>query len=180
MFRLGEFLRSMGTRAQVLESNQIEAPEIAMGNVVFVGRMVENRQIQAMSEGRPLVLDAQGIHNTQPQAGEPTLFADRKPKDPSDTEESYALISRVPGLYRDGEVLYLTGNRVASITGGVQAFTDPAFASTLVSKLKDAAGNLPRYYQVVLKVRSMDDMPIDVAYMMHRALPKSAPKEIAK
>jgi hypothetical protein len=180
MFRLGEFLRSMGTRAQVLESNQIEAPEIAMGNVVFVGRMVENRQIQAMSEGRPLVLDAQGIHNTQPQAGEPTLFADRKPKDPSDTEESYALISRVPGLYRDGEVLYLTGNRVASITGGVQAFTDPAFASTLVSKLKDAAGNLPRYYQVVLKVRSMDDMPIDVAYMMHRALPESAPRQVPK
>jgi hypothetical protein len=106
MFRLGEFLRSMGTRAQVLESNQIEAPEVAMGNVVYVGKMVENRQIQAMSQGRPLVLDAQGIHNTQPEAGEPAMFADRPPKDPSDTEESYALISRVPGLYRDGEVLY--------------------------------------------------------------------------
>lgn len=180
MFRLGEFLRSMGTRAQVLESNQIEAPEVAMGNVVFVGRMVENRQIQAMSQGRPLVLDAQGIHNAQPLAGEPTLFADRPPKDPSDTEESYALVSRVPGLYRDGEVLYLTGNRVASITGGVQAFTDPAFASTLVSKMKDASGNLPRYYQVVLKVRSMDDMPIDVEYVMHRALAKVAPRQVPK
>jgi hypothetical protein len=62
----------------------------------------------------------------------------------------------------------------------VQAFTDPAFASTLVSKLKDASGNLPRYYQVVLKVRSMDDMPIDVAYMMHRALPKTTPGQVAK
>ncbi len=180
MFRLGEFLQSMGTRAQVLESNQIEAPEVAMGNVVFVGRMVENRQIQAMSQGRPLVLDAQGIHNTEPQPGEPTLFADRPPKDPSDTEESYALISRVPGLYRDGEVLYLTGNRVASITGGVQAFTDPIFAAMLVSKMKDASGQLPRYYQVVLKVRSMDDMPIDVEYVMHRVLAKVAPRQAPK
>lgn len=174
MFRLGEFLRSMGTRAQVLESTQIEAPEVAMGNVVFVGRMVENRQIQAMSQGRPLVLDAKGIRNTQPIAGEPTLFADQLPLDPSDTEESYALISRVPGLYRNGEVLYLTGNRVASITGGVQAFTDAAFASKLVAKMKDNSGNLPEYYQVVLKVRSMDDMPIDVEYVMHRALPRTA------
>lgn len=180
MFRLGEFLRSMGTRAQVLESNQIEAPEVAMGNVVFVGRMVENRQIQAMSQGRPLVLEKDGIHNTEPLPGEPTLFADRPPKDPSDTEESYALISRVPGLYRDGEVLYLTGNRVASITGGVQAFTDPVFAAMLVSKMKDASGQLPRYYQVVLKVRSMDDMPIDVEYVMHRALAKVAPRQAPK
>jgi hypothetical protein len=121
-------------------------------------------------EGRPFVLDAVGIHNTQPQAGEPALFADRLPADPADTEESFALISRVPGLYGNGEVLYLSGNRVGSITGGVQAFTDPQFAATLVSEMKDASGHLPRYYQVVLKVRSMDNMPIETRYVLHRAL----------
>jgi hypothetical protein len=62
----------------------------------------------------------------------------------------------------------------------VQAFTDPTFAATLVSKMKDASGNLPRYYQVVLKVRSMDDMPIEVEYVMHRALAKVAPRQVAK
>jgi hypothetical protein len=171
VFRLGEFVHSLNTKAQVLESDQIEAPEVAMGNVVFLGRSVENRQMQAMSEGRPFVLDAQGIHNNQPLAGEPALFVDRLPADPSDTEESFALISRVPGLYGNGEVLYLSGNRVASITAGVQAFTDPAFAQKLVSKMKGADGKLPRYYQVVLKVRAMDDMPIEIDYVLHRVLP---------
>jgi len=171
VFRLGEFLGALKTNVQVLQSDQIEAPEVAMGNVVFLGRMVENRQLQAMSEGRPFVLDAAGIHNAQPTAGEPALFADNLPKDPSDTEESYALISRVPGLYGNGQVLYLSGNRVASITGGVQAFTDPQFAQTLVAKMKNAEGKLPPFYQVVLRVRSMDDMPIDIQYVVHRALP---------
>lgn len=174
LFRLGEFLGSLKTNIQVLQSDQIEAPEVAMGNVVFLGRMVENRQMQAMSEGRPFVLDAAGIHNTQPLAGEPALFADKLPGDPSDTEESYALISRVPGLYGNGQVLYLSGNRVASITGGVQAFTDSQFAQNLVAKMKNADGKLPSFYQVVLRVRSMDDMPIDVQYVLHRALQVTA------
>ncbi len=154
-----------------------------MGNVVFLGRTVENRQMQAMSEGRPFMLDTEGIHNTQPLAGEPALFADRLPQDPSDTEESFALVSRVPGLYGNGEVLYLSGNRVGAITGGVQAFTDPKFAATLVSEMKDASGKLPPYYQVVLKVRSMDDMPIEIRYVLHRALTapaRSSPDKQAK
>ncbi|MEP6961746.1 MAG: hypothetical protein ABI995_06700 [Acidobacteriota bacterium] len=171
VFRLGEFLGALKTSVQVLRSDQIEAPEVAMGNVVFLGPMVENRQMQAMTEGRPFVLEAAGIRNVQPLAGEPAVFTDRPPADPQDTEESYALISRVPGLYKNGEVLYLSGNRVGSVTGGVQAFTDPAIAHTLVTRMKDAAGNLPRYYQVVVKVRSMDDMPIDITYVVHRALP---------
>lgn len=177
VFRLGEFLGAFKTNVQVFQSDQIEAPEVAMGNVVFLGRMVENRQMQAMSEGRPFALDAEGIHNTQPAPGEPTLFADRLPSDPSDTEESYALISRVPGLYGNGQVLYLSGNRVASLTGGVQAFTDPQFAQTLVAKMKDASGKMPAFYQVILRVRSMDEMPIEIQYVLHRALPPhSLPK----
>ena len=180
-FRLGAFLGKLKTNVQVLGSDQIEAPEVAMGNVVFLGRTVENRQAQAMSEGRPFMLDAEGIHNTQPLPGEPSLFADRLPQDPSDTEESFALVSRVPGLYGNGEVLYLSGNRVGAITGGVQAFTDPKFAATLVAEMKDASGKLPQSYQVVLKVRSMDDMPIEIRYVLHRALTApSRPTEKAK
>lgn len=174
VFRLGEFLGKLKTNIQVLQSDQIEAPEVAMGNVVFLGQMAENRQVKAMSEGRPFVLEADGIHNTQPQSGEPSLFADRPPSDPSDTEESFALISRVPGLYGNGQVLYLSGNRPASIVGGVQGFTDPEFAKTLVAKMKDASGQVPRYYQVVLKVRSMDDMPIEISYVLHRSIAAAA------
>ena len=171
LVRLGEFFGVRRTRVQVLSGDQIEAPEVAMGNVVWVGSVKDNRQMQAMFAGRPFAMEADGIHNLQPRAGEPALIADRPQSDPQDTEESYALISRVPGLYGNGEVLYLSGNRAASITGGVNAFTDAAFAKTLVEKLRDASGKVPRYYQVVLKVRSMDEMPIEVTYLLHRAVP---------
>jgi hypothetical protein len=51
----------------------------------------------------------------------------------------------------------------------VQAFTDPTLARSLVSKLS-ASRDFPRYYQVVLKVKSMDNMPIEISYMFHRDL----------
>jgi hypothetical protein len=169
---LGQFLGMLHKQdVLVTSSDQIAAPEIAMGNVVFLGPVAGNRQMQAMSADRPFVLEPKGIRNMNPRPGEPELFADKPPRDPQDTEESYALISRVPGLYGNGEVLYLAGNRISSITGEVQAFTDAMFAKTLVSKMKKPDGSLPRYYQVVLKVRSMDTMPIEVSYVVHRELP---------
>jgi len=168
---LGQFLGMLHKQdVLVTSSDQIAAPEIAMGNVVFLGPVAGNRQMQAMSADRPFVLEPDGIRNMNPAPGEPALFTDKPPHDPQDTEESYALISRVPGLYGNGEVLYLAGNRISSITGEVQAFTDPMFAKTLVSKMKKSDGTVPRYYQVVLKVRSMDTMPIEVSYVVHREL----------
>jgi len=176
---LGQFLGMLQKRdVLVTSSDQIAAPEVAMGNVVFLGPVVGNRQMQAMSADWPFMLESEGIRNTAPASGEPELFKDKPPKDPQDTEESYALVSRVPGLYGNGEVLYLSGSRISSITGEVQAFTDPMFAKTLVAKMKKADGSLPRYYQVVLKVKSMDNMPIEVTYASHRELP--GPPQSAK
>jgi len=179
---LGQFLGIHKPDVLLTRSDQLGAPEIAMGNVVFLGPVAGNRQMQAMSADRPFVLEPGGIRNMNPLPGEQDFFADRPPKDAMDTEESYALISRVPGLYGNGEVLYLSGNRISSITGEVQAFTDAVFARTLVSKMKKPDGSLPRYYQVVLKIRSMDDMPIDISYVLYRELtisastPSTAPK----
>jgi hypothetical protein len=62
----------------------------------------------------------------------------------------------------------------------VQALTDPALARTLVAKMKMADGSMPRYYQVVLKVKSMDDMPVDISYMFHRDLSASHTAALAR
>jgi hypothetical protein len=174
--RLGEFFSLHKLNVQVLASDQLGAPEVAMGNVLFLGPPAQNRQMQAMAEGRPFVLEKDGIHNLAPRPGEPALIADRLPSDPQDAEESYALIMRVPGLYGGGEVLYVSGNRVSSIAGGVHAFTDAAFARSLVRKMSEPNGSFPRYFQVVLKVQSMDDMPIDTSYFLHREIPPAAAK----
>jgi hypothetical protein len=170
-FYLGQFLGERKKDIQLTPNEQLSMPEIAMGNVVFLGTTAGSRQIRAaVPEDHQLVLGPDGIRNLNPRPGEPALLADRSPTDPQDTAESYALISHFPGLNGNGELLYFSGNKIPAVMGAVQAFTDPAVARALVNKMKAPGGSLPHFYQVVLKVRSMDDMPIDISYVFHRDL----------
>lgn len=169
-FLLGQFLGERKKDIQLTPSEQLSMPEIAMGNVVFLGSNAASRQARALPDDRQIVLDGDGVHNLSPKQGEPVVLSDRTPTDPQDTAESYALVSHFPGLNGNGELLYFSGNKVPALTGAVQAFTDPVFARTLVAKMKNSNGALPHFYQVVLKVRSMDDMPIDISYIFHRDL----------
>jgi hypothetical protein len=163
-FLLGQFLASRKPNIMLTRTDLVSMPEVTMDNVIFLGSSTGNRQIQALSAGQPIVLEPAGIRNLNPRPGEPAFIADS-----SDNDEVHALISLMPGIYGHGELLYFSGNQIASVMAAVQAFTDPTLARTLVSKITTPAG-FPRYYQVVLKVKSMDNMPIEISYMFHRDL----------
>ena len=162
-FLLGQFLASRKLNIMLTRSDLVSMPEVTMDNVIFLGQSSGNRQIEALSAGQPIVLEPGGIRNLNPRPGEPAFISD------SADEESYALISLLPGIYGHGELLYFSGNQISSVMAAVQAFTDPTLARSLVSKLS-ASRDFPRYYQVVLKVKSMDNMPIEISYMFHRDL----------
>jgi hypothetical protein len=171
-FLLGQFLAHRKDNVLLTRSDLLSTPEVVMDNVVFLGPVAGNRQIQAISPGQPFVLEPNGIRNLNPQPGEPAFIPDHNPKAGADADESLALISHVPGLYGNGDILYLSGNQMSSTLAAVRALTDPTLARALVSKLKTHDGALPRFYQVVLKVRSMDSMPIEISYLYHRGLSK--------
>ncbi len=172
-FLLGQFLAHRKPNVLLTRSDLVSLPEIGMDDVVFLGQVSGNREIQAIPIDQQFVLEPGGIRNLNPRAGEPAFVSDRSSHDPREIEESYALISRVPGLYGNGEILYLSGSQVPGVMAAVKAFTDPTLARTLVSKIKTATGGVPHYYQVVFKVGSMDDTPVEISYMFHRELSTS-------
>ncbi len=169
-FLLGQFLADRKQNVFLTGSEALSLPEISMGNVVFLGPAPQSRQLQALAVDQQFVVEPQGIRNLHPRAGEPTLIADQASQNSKSTDESYALITHAPGLSGKGDVLYFSGNHVSSVTAGVEAFTDPTLAKTLVIELRKPDGSLPRFYQVVLKVKSMDEMPLEISYVMHREL----------
>ena len=174
-FLLGQFLSPIRQHVMLTRGDLLSMPEIAMDNVVFIGPATGNRQLEAVPVDRQFSLEPLGIRNLNPRPGEPAFLPDHAAKDSQGLEESHALISHIPGLYGNGEILYLSGNRISSVLAAVQALTDPALARTLVDKMKAAGGAMPRYYQVVLKVKSMDDMPVDISYLFHRELSGAKP-----
>jgi len=173
-FLLGEFLARRKDNVLITSSDQLAMPEVLMDNVIFLGPVSGNRQIEALSKGQPLVLEPNGIRNLSPRPGEPAFIPDESPQ--GGTEETHALITHMPGLYGNGDILYLSGNQISSTLAAVRALTDPTLARALVSKLKSSDGSVPRFYQMVLRVQSMDSMPIEISYMFHRDLsPRGKP-----
>ena len=48
--------------------------------------------------------------------------------------------------------------------------TDPAFARIIASKLRRSSGELPRHYQVLLKVKYKGGVPTETSYVLHHEL----------
>jgi len=169
-FVLGQFLAHRKDNVLLTRGDLLSMPEVLMDNVVFLGPASGNRQIQALCTGQPFVIEPNGIRNLKPQPGEPAFIPDGNPHAATGSDESLALISHIPGLYGKGDILYLSGNQISSTLAAVRALTDPELARALVAKLKTSDGRLPRFYQVVLRVRAMDSMPIEISYLYHRDL----------
>lgn len=170
-FLLGQFLADRKQNVYVTSSDELSMPDIVMGNLVFLGAPSASRQRQALPSTEELVLETSGIRNLHPAQGETAFYANPPPRGATSTvDESYALITRAPGVNGKGDVLYLSGTNAFSPAAGVVAFTDASIARSLVSRMRKADGKLPRYYQVLLTVKSMDDTPIEISYLLHKEL----------
>ncbi len=167
---LGQFLGARQKNVVVTRSNLLSLPELMEENVVFLGPLTGAREIRALRVDQEILLEPDGIRNLHPRPGEPAFIPEgpgvRGPED----LDTYALISRVPGLQGKGEILSLSGNQISSVMAGAQALTDPSVAKMLVSRMRTPSGGIPRYFQVVLRVRSMDGVPTEISYLFHREL----------
>ena len=173
-FLLGQFLADRKQNVYVTGSDELSTPDIMMGNLVLLGPARASRQLQALPVKDELVEEATGVRNLHPAAGEPRFFPNPPAKSPQSTvEQSYALVTHAPGVNAKGDVLSIAGNHPSSVTAGVEAFTDPSLASTIVLRMRKPNGKLPRYYQILLTVRSMEDTPIEINYVFHKELTDS-------
>jgi hypothetical protein len=172
-FLLGRLLGPREQNFSILKTSQLSWQQLADNNVLFVG--VQNLFFDEQLHGMPLdpqfVPLESGIRNVHPRPGEPTLFTDKYSTAPTEEGLAYALVTHVPGPLRNNDVESFTSSRSAGYVAAVQWFTDPALAKLLVAKLKEASGGqMPRYYQVVLRVKFRDDVPTETTYVLSREL----------
>ena len=169
--------KRLGSRIQnlsVVKSSDLTVRALADNNVVFIGyeNTFFNDEIQAAPLDTPLQPLYKGFRNIHPAPGEPAEFADHYTTDPTADGIVYALVSHLPGPMGGNDVESFTSSRSAGYVAAVKAFTDPDFVRALVRELKRAGeGQVPRYYQVLLKVKFNADVPTEITYVMARKLP---------
>jgi hypothetical protein len=172
-FLLGKLLGPRERNFSVLKTSQLSWQQLADNNVLFVGvqNLFFDEQLHAMPLDPQFVPVQEGIRNVHPKAGEPDLFIDQYSTAPAEQGTAYALVTHLPGPLRNNDVESFTCSRSAGYVAAVQWFTDPALAQLLTAKLKQASGGqMPRYYQVLLRVKFRDDVPTETTYVLSREL----------
>ena len=164
--------RMLGGRPNVslIRSSELSLQQMADNNVILIGRQARFDAQLTGSPIRPqLTTDATGIVNLHPNPGEPLKFLSHS--DGSDDQgEAYALVSRLPGPQGRGEIQIFSSQSTVGYMGAIQWFSDPAMASATVQKLRTTSKEMPRYYQVVLKVRYKDFVPTETSWILSRQL----------
>jgi hypothetical protein len=172
-FLLGKLLGPREQNFSIVKTSQLSWQQLADNNVLFVGvqNLFFDEQLHGMPLQPQLVPVQEGIRNVHPEPGEPALFADQYSTAPSEEGVAYALVTHLPGPLGSNDVESFTSSRSAGYVGAVQGFTDAKLARVLVAKLtQKQGGKMPRYYQVLLKVKFRDDVPTETTYVLSREL----------
>ena len=141
--------------------------------MVFVGPPKFNPQLQTTALTQDLVIEAEGIRNRRPQPGEPTFLEDHMvPGKPSEGE-THALISLMPGPSGAGQLLTIAGNGSPDTLAAAEWLTQPWRAKELVSRMSGRSGEMPKYFQVVLKVSFKQGIPVESSYVFHHVLTRT-------
>ena len=170
-FLLGKLLGARVPSISLLRASELSLQQLANSNVLYIGAPVF---FEDQLKGLPVQLELQnarpGIHNLAPRAGEPELLSDVFPTGTSEDGETYVLITHVPGPLGTSEVVSFTSNRTPGRLAAVEWLTEPNYARVLVTKLRGNSGKMPRYYQVVLRVKYKAGVPTETSYVFHHEL----------
>ena len=169
-FLVSKLLSTRKRDLRLTRSNLLSWQQIVENDVVFVGPPKFNLQLRAAMLTQDIVVEPDGIRNLKPQPGEPEYFRDRLLPGKQSEGETHALISRTPGLSGVGEFLVIAGNASSDTFAAAEWLTQPWRAKELVGKLRTPSGEIPRYYQVVLKVAFKQGIPLQSSYVLHHVL----------
>jgi hypothetical protein len=177
VFRLGKILTAHPVNVSISRSTQISQQQLADSNVIFVGSpRVYGDQLRGLPVQLEFVMDEKGVRNLHPRSGEPARLDDHYPSifalqtSVPDNGEVYALVTHAPGPLGSGDIESFSANHSPGTLAAVEWFTQPNLAKILVSRLRKANGEIPRYFQIVLDVTYKDAVPTEVSYVMHREL----------
>uniref|UniRef100_Q01Y85 Uncharacterized protein n=1 Tax=Solibacter usitatus (strain Ellin6076) TaxID=234267 RepID=Q01Y85_SOLUE len=174
-FALARLLSTRKKDLRLTRSSIVSWQQIMDEDVIFVGPPKFNLQLQAAAMKQDIVIEPDGIRNLKPRPGEPAYLPDIMVQGKTSEGETHALISRTPGLSGVGELLVIAGNASPDTFAAAEWLTQPLRARELVRRLRNSAGQIPRYFQVVIKVGFKQGIPVESSYVFHHVVDDPKP-----
>lgn len=166
--RLGPRLPAMS----IIRSSQLPWQQMADSNILYLGppRFFGDR-LGSLPISLEIVESPGAFKNQHPRPGEQEYYPYRDSAGYfAEDGEAYVLVTRTAGPSGNSDILAFASNSTFARAGAVEAFTSPAFAATIVANLRQNASALPRYFQVLLRVKYKSGVPTETTYVLSRRL----------
>jgi hypothetical protein len=169
-FALSQFFAGRRGDMSVTRLGELSWQQFADNDVILLAARTRVAQLEAALPVSPAFMagDA-GINNLIPLRGEPSVFGDGG-RHPDSNGESFELVSVLPGPLGRTTVASFTGGFGWGVIGAIQSLTDAGFARDAVQRLKGPMGVMPRYYQLVMKIKYREGTPTEAYCVAQRAL----------
>jgi hypothetical protein len=157
------------------KSSALSWEDMGAHNVIFLGSPKFIPQLKDLPFEQDFVIEGGSLRNLRPRPGEPEMFHDVWTPSHGALLEDHAVVTRLPGLHGHGEITVLAATSTEGTWAATEYVTQPQHAKDLVSRLRLASGKIPESYQVVIRTKVREQVPIEMSYVTHRVLkPRTA------
>jgi hypothetical protein len=168
-FLLSRLLSGQRPQPILKRSTVLSWEDIAHSNLVYIGTG-KTAKIRYLLQQSDFKSDVDKITNLKPQPGEPAEFKSAIDAQTGEYREQYGLISMLPGFSENTHVFVLGGGIAEADWAVVQMVTLPERVGDLVRHLKTTSGDLPKAYQVVVRIKYESRVPVSIDYATHHVL----------
>lgn len=184
VYALGEFFHKAGHAMRLKRSLLLTWDDLRNNDIVVLGSPAENYLLRELPQQQDFVFGMTGtrgdvsefgVTNTKPAANEQTTYlAKQEGPSRSQISEDYAVISLLRGLDQNHRLLILAGITTYGTQAAAEYVTRGEHINELISRLNTAAPGetpqLPAYFQVLVRVRVNDGVPVQISYVTHHVL----------
>ena len=170
-FEVAKLFTRWNTDLQLRRNSALTWEDISSHNLIILGSAKYNPHIRDLPVEQSFIVEQAGVANLRPAAGEPAKFL-RRTTDDADRAivEDYAVVSRLPGVNGRGTIVVLGASATEGTGAAVDYVTDPAQLRSLFDRMKTASGEIPKYFEAVLRVEFRSMVPVATEYVTHREL----------
>src|SRR5215471_220258 len=179
---LGGLFWKMGRSFRVKRSLLLDWEDIKTGNIVILGSTAENLFLRDLPQPQDFVFRADKQHdehvfivNQHPRESEQAIYASkREGMSTRQIVEDYALVSLLKGLDGKSKLMILAGLTTTGTQAAAEYVTKPVYLDELISHINTSTDParpvLPSFYQIVIRAKVNDGVPVQIDYVTHHVL----------
>jgi hypothetical protein len=183
--RIAQFLTARGEPFLIKRSRIISYGDINENNVIFLGSSKENQLLKKLPIVQELVFEpppsdkypiGSYIRDLNPPPGHQGTYGMQLDPDTGAIQAEYGLISLLPGVSGEHDVLVLAGITTLGTQATADFVTSERYMAILERMWPRASSTKtpPRYFQALLEVEVRDGVPLDVKCLLVRDLNRAA------